>query len=893
MIRFHPAIASLASLCVLAVARPALGRQAPRDSDIPTPSEYHGFDIGERYIVTSAVIDYYRMLGERSTRAEYMEYGRSIQGRPLPLLILGNERNLARKEEIQQAYRQLTNTLEPLAPAELERITADLPVLVWIFIVDTDEEAGVNVLQEVAHRLATAEDAETRSIRENVLVIMTPLTNPDAHARYVNWHMLYDVKGAAVDPNAVENRAHWGMNTDGNAYGIDVNRDFGVFVTPEMQALARVATAWRPQFWVDVHSGPNVIFIPPFPRPFHPLWPAAAEKWWMALAERASTNFGLKGWSFNSREGYEGVTSVTFGLSWGMLGPSLSGMLFETFGGRPGKTTAFIRSDGSLATMRMAMDRHDEAIRSLLQVARDHRAEILRDAHRAVVEAVEEARRSPVRGVVFPASGPGVDPDKVSRLVERLTLQGVEVRRASQPFTIAARTAFEAGQVRRSFPAGSYIVDFVQPNARLARALLDPTLDYSEPEVETPFRARMPYYDSSWGNLALVFGVPSYAVAEPVRAPADEITPGTLRASHAPTPALQARASGPPYAYLLPAGREASYRVAIALLQEGYRVRVFRTPFRIGRTTYQKGTFALLRGRNPVGLAERLAELAAEHAATVIEVDGPYTDAGPTFGDEQQLAAIPRPLVAVVADWPVSHDHVFGGIRTTLEADFGFTFSPVMLETINRADLSKYTTVVLPHAGMDVRGGPAFSAGYRGRLDIANLRRYVMGGGTLIVIKGAAEVVARDSVLGRDITIDGWAEYTNGATLRAAWVTAPELPERAVWRPGLAESGLPLLAAGYVAPEFAAPGLYPILLGVRDGGGAQVIARYSPDPANLLLDGYMLHEDRPRLAGRPFVLVQRVGRGRVIYFADDPTFRGYWYGLNQLFLNSLLLGPLL
>ena len=41
------------------------------------------------------------------------------------------------------------------------------------------------------------------------------------------------------------------------------------------------------------------------------------------------------------------------------------------------------------------------------------------------------------------------------------------------------------------------------------------------------------------------------------------------------------------------------------------------------------------------------------------------------------------------------------------------------------------------------------------------------------------------------------------------------------------------------------------------------------------------------------VVVQAVGQGRVIYFADDLTFRGNWYGLNLLFLNSLIFGPTL
>ena len=59
-------------------------------------------------------------------------------------------------------------------------------------------------------------------------------------------------------------------------------------------------------------------------------------------------------------------------------------------------------------------------------------------------------------------------------------------------------------------------------------------------------------------------------------------------------------------------------------------------------------------------------------------------------------------------------------------------------------------------------------------------------------------------------------------------------------------------------------------------GGAEVVARYEDDPDRLMLDGFMLDADREKLAGKPFVVVSPAGRGRVVYFACDPSFRGYW-----------------
>lgn len=883
-------ISSLLVGCVTVVSLTVVhAAPASAQASIPTPAEYHGYDVGTQYTITSAIIGYYKALAEASPRVEYLEYGTSIQGRPLPMLIISSEANLARKEQIRGVTRQLTGADgEILTPAAAQQLTDGSPAIAWLMIVDTDEEAGVQALQEMAYELATMEDAGTRAIRDGVLVIMTPLTNPDSHARYVTWHGIYNVSGAATDPLSVENTPHWAMNTDGNAWGIDVNRDFGFFVTPEMRALARAAMHWRPQIWLDIHSGPNVIFLPPFPRPFHPLWSSTAPKWWEVNAQRANERFGEKGWSFSSRKDYEGVVGVGFGLSWAMLSPTVSGLLYETFGGRPGKTTEFIRSDGTLATMRMAMDRHKEGIYSLLDVTAARGSEMLQDAYHNVVQAMEEARANSVREVIIPAEGPGVDPSKVARLIDRLTLQDIIVQRTDEGFTAQAADFFDLlTPARRDFPAGTYVIDLVQPNARLARALLDPTLDFSDPQVEVPYDKSMPYYDAPWGNTPFLFGVQAYGVAVDLDVAGHRVDGGDRPPGRMETLARTA----PPYGYLLPAGFESSYRVAVALMRDGYNVRVFTAGTRVRGEDFTKGSFGIIRRRNPEGLDEALASLSREFGARVVAVPGPYTDGGLTFGDDSRLAPIPHPSVAVVADWPVSQDHTFGGIRSTLEGDFGMPFSPVMVNTLNTADLSGYTAIVLPHAGMSVRGGPNFNRGYRGLLDPERLRDYVGGGGTLIAMQGAGAFLAEDPVLGAGLEVDGWAERTQ-AVLRGVFEMGPQPAQNIItWRPGLEELGFPLLAAGYPREEFAAPGAFPVLYNVPEDSNARVIARYGSDPARLVLDGFALDADRSILAGRPLVIVQPVGKGRVIYFAEDITFRGYWYGMNLLFMNALLFGP--
>ena len=38
------------------------------------------------------------------------------------------------------------------------------------------------------------------------------------------------------------------------------------------------------------------------------------------------------------------------------------------------------------------------------------------------------------------------------------------------------------------------------------------------------------------------------------------------------------------------------------------------------------------------------------------------------------------------------------------------------------------------------------------------------------------------------------------------------------------------------------------------------------------------------------LIVSRLGSGRVVIFADNPNFRGSWFGTNKLFLNAIFFG---
>jgi hypothetical protein len=60
---------------------------------------------------------------------------------------------------------------------------------------------------------------------------------------------------------------------------------------------------------------------------------------------------------------------------------------------------------------------------------------------------------------------------------------------------------------------------------------------------------------------------------------------------------------------------------------------------------------------------------------------------------------------------------------------------------------------------------------------------------------------------------------------------------------------------------------------------------------DLVASGYLWKENRAQLAWKPFVLVEQRGRGFVIGFTADPTFRGVLAGMDVLLLNAVVRAP--
>lgn len=896
----------------------------PYRPGVPRPATLLGYEPGEfhtNYGNMSRVID--AIASAASDRVRVFDYGRSVEGRPLRLVVVSAPENVARLDEIRAAIRRLRdprNTGRGQA-AEIARST---PAVGWLnYANDGNETAALEAAIQVAYQLAAGEDTMTRAILENIVTVINPAHNPESHGRFVEWYNAFAVGDSSH--SALEHDAPWGMSTNNNHYQIDLNRDALGVTQRETRAIVAAHHEWSPQVFVDHHGQTTQFFMAPPVLPINPSLPKQQILRWTEVYGRGNgAAFDRYGWNYFVRDVFD-LHYPGYWDSWPALNGAI-GMTYETDGGGS-KGYRWARDDGTVLTFGDGIAKHFTASLATLRTTAEHREELLRDYYEFFRSGMNEfAAGRPWRRFVIV---PGSDPERAAQLVEILLRNDVEVRTATRAFSSRAAHEYLTGRTtRREFPGGSYIIDLAQPQARLVDALLAPDAELDPEFLERQYerralnarrgakaaKERYEFYDITGWSLPLSFGVDAcwlkdagQVAAQPLSVEFDELAApwrppaltGTRDVTRLPE-ALRAGIDGgvrggrARTAYVFRYDRNAAARLAIALMKEGYKVAVAAEPMHAGGSAYPRGALVLRVNRNPESLHERIDALARRFGVPVDAIHTGYYAEGPTGVGSNPVVTLRSPRVAVLAGDPVSTTS-FGAIWYTLEREFGLPFTVLRADRLT-SQLPNYDVLVLP---------PGWTGGYRrvfGEGGVQTLRDWVRDGGVLIGLAGAAEYLA-------DPDLEFTSARLVGEEAEEGEEAAGELP------PAAAAEYPPLVSpeAGERAP-LGVPGAimrasldltHPLTFGYESDVIAVLIAgddfyRPSKEGSNpvgfvggdLLVAGFAWPDNTEKyLDGTAWMVDEPLGSGRLVLFADDPNFRLIWPSLSRLLLNAILIGP--
>jgi hypothetical protein len=846
------------------------------DPAVPAPEAELGYEIGSFLTDHHQMEKYIRRLEEASPRVRVFSIGQSVQRRAMYLVVIASPDNHARLEEIRTTVGRLSDP-RTLSSAEADRIIAEIPAIGWLnFGTDGGETAAFEAGILTAWHLAAGNDPLTRKILDNMVVILNPVASPDSHQSFVNW-----MKAATIgpegtpDPSASEHHVPWFISSDGNHFLIDVNRDAFALTQPETQAVATALHHWKPQVWIDNHGEPDEYYMAPFTAPMNLNYPEQLRHWATEVGRNCARHFDRFGWTYAKDETYD----LYYPGYWDSY-PALNGAVSATYETNGGgwKNLSWEKPDGTIATLRDAVHAHFIADLATLEVLAERRAEFLRYHYEFFRDGINEVDQEDFRTFVLP---PGSDPGRRASLAELLFRHQVEVYRLDSPFVSEqAQTYFDRKPRRIEFPADSLVIPLRQPQKRLINTLFEP-----DPELEPAFlesvreavernrrlgtetpKERDGFYDVTAWALPLTFGLETAFMP-------DEIPPSVMQKLEEPPRAGgRMEPESASYAFLFAYRTDAGACLAGRLLQEDYRVAIATRGFRNSGRDYPAGTFVVRVERNSDRLPARLRELAQECGTEVRGVDTAWSEEGISLGSNH-VVNLKKPKVLVFSGDP-TRATAFGGVYSLLDQRFGLKFTAARVDYFPEIELSRYNVIVLPD-------GPA--ADYRrlfGDSGIDRLRRWTEDGGVLVGIKGGAEFLSREDVGMVDVRVVREAESGAGEDGEA---------EAIAWHPGsIFQVGVNpdyYLGLGYEAEAAVQFRGDRVFTPSRKGTN---VAVFSEEP---YIQGHRWERTDEWLAGKAYLADVPLGRGKVILFADDPTFRAYWRGLDRLFLSPLLFGP--
>ena len=865
--------------------------RGPYRTQVPRPETLLGYRIGSQqtmYHQQQQALD--KMIEAAPDRVRTEVIGRTAEGKVMRLLIISSPENLARLEEIRSNLGRLADPRRTTA-TDAKALAERTPVTVLLtHSVHGNEPAGFEASLQTVYQLLASEEPATLELLKQVVVLINPSQNPDGHERFAAWYNSIAV--GSDDPAAAEQSEPWAIWGRYNHYRFDMNRDLLAQSQLETRALSSVYVRWRPQVVADLHSTTSQYFFPPVAQAYNQNLPQRTFAWFERFGRNNAQTFDRFGWQYYVRDifdfFYPGYIDMWPSMRGGL------GMTFETDGGPELKKR---KADGTYTTLEMAIAHHYVASLATLDYAARNRAERLRDFYDFHVTGMAEVQKRPFKRVLFTSADSG----RALWLARRLAGEEIEVTRLNQPWTTVRATAYMGGSpARRTFAAGTYLVDLAQPEARLATTMLEPRAQFDSGFVrkqvsayrrnqlrgEDAEKEGYEFYDITAWSLPLTLGLDAWWT--------DDITPVTGRRvgttdSLVPAP-LPGRAQS---AYVFTNESEASARLAMRLLREGFKVNAALRPLVADGVTYPRTSFVVRIQRNPPGVHERIAQLARETGARVVAVQSAFPDTGQVGVGSEEVVSLKSPRIILAAGDGVDQT-AFGAVWFYFERELGIPVTPVNLSDIGSATLEDYSVIIIPS------GSAATMTRELGESGAHKLKAWVESGGAVIGFGSAVNLLGKkdlelttvkelvpDSTAAKDTTVtDAMRPAPPLPSPTAPGGNKPEYIPGAIFRATLDRTHW--LTGGYEHDQLPVFLETESLLKPSEKGASPVVFTGT----DLTVAGFTWPENTEKhLRNSVWASVESSGSGTVVLFAENPVYRGFWRGPAKLLTNAVLFGP--
>jgi|TARA_B100001971_G_scaffold66348_4_gene61090 hypothetical protein len=476
----------------------------PEHPTVPSPRDYLGYTVGTPGKLTQVeeIQGYFRELAKYSPRIKIVSLGRSYEGRDMLMALIADEQTQENMGEYRDYLRALSNPRET-SKSEAVAIVAKAKPIFWMTAGLHSPELGPpEMVMELAYRLVVETRPPFTGIRENVITLITPVTEVDGRARQVDWYRSHQKGRTDYFNRPPPSVPFWGHYTkhDNNRDGISISQ-------PLTRNYTQGVYDWQPTISLDLHESVPLLYVAGGTGPYNPGVSPITIGEWQALASyeiSRLTGLGLEGvWTWGYYTGwYPGY------LLWTTNNHNGMGRFYETFGNASAETmdrtlkgSMFAKEKVTKKTwyrasppprelkwsMRNNTNYMQTGVIASLEMVANSKTMFLENYYQKSVNALKAAENGPPFAFLIPAEQK--DRHGANYLVEVLNRHAIEIQQAEK----SAR--FGETKVEK----GDLLVKMNQPYGPLAKTLLE--------RQKFPDKVQVPPYDDIGWTLGLSYGV--------------------------------------------------------------------------------------------------------------------------------------------------------------------------------------------------------------------------------------------------------------------------------------------------------------------------------------------------------------------------------------------------
>ena len=227
----------------------------PASKTVPTPKAVLGDIAGApgKLPYAKETHEYMRLLAKASPRVRVYPIGTTEEGREMIAVAVASEALLARldanKADLARLADPRTIKLDDQAAEAIAQRAA--PIYYITGAIHANEAGAPTALMELAYRLAVDEGAYIRNIRDHVITLITPVTDPDGRDMMVDVYKWRKSHPNDTPPNLVYS---------GHYVGHDNNRDAMGLTLKLSQNVLDTYVGWKAQVLHDLHESGSFLY---------------------------------------------------------------------------------------------------------------------------------------------------------------------------------------------------------------------------------------------------------------------------------------------------------------------------------------------------------------------------------------------------------------------------------------------------------------------------------------------------------------------------------------------------------------------------------------------------------------------------------------------------------